>query len=92
MGWLSFLKKTPPEEKTMAPVEFEGYSIEPVVHEEQGKYYTAGRISKSFDSGVKSQSFIRADTHTSRESAAEHSVQKAKQIIREQGDKLFRDE
>ena len=92
MGWLSFLKKASPDEKPMASVEFEGYSIEPVTHEEQGKFYTAGRISKSFDSGVKTQSFIRADTHTSRESAAEHAVQKAKQIIREQGDKLFRED
>ena len=91
MGWLSFLKKASSEQKPIASVEFEGYSIEPVPHEEQGKYYTAGRISKSFESGVKTQSFIRADTHTSRESAAEHAVQKAKQIIREQGDKLFRE-
>jgi len=73
-------------------VEYQGYMIRPEPHEQSGQFYTAGVISKQFPEGTREQHFIRADTHTSRDSAAEHAVLKARQIIDEQGDRLFRDD
>ena len=95
MGWWSIFRKASSESTEDAEsesVEYEGYVIHPAPRKEGGKFYTAGSISKRFEEGVKTQRFIRADTHTSRDTAAEHAVFKAKQIIREQGDKLFKDD
>ena len=72
-------------------VEYEGFTIRPAPKPQGGQFLTAGVISKQFSDGVKEQSFIRADTHTSRDDACAHTIVKARQIIDEQGDSLFRD-
>ena len=72
-------------------VDYQGYRITPHPKPERGQFYTAGRIEKDFPEGVKEQYFIRADTHASKDAAMQHSVVKARQIIDEQGDRLFRD-
>lgn len=54
-----------------------------------GKWLTAGSISQPGDGGAVHE-FIRADTHASREDAVDFTVRKAKQIIDEQGDALFK--
>jgi hypothetical protein len=71
-------------------VEYNGYEIiaDPISNGSQ--FNVAGTIRKSFPDGPKEHRFIRADTHGSRDDAAGHSVQKAKQLIDEQGDRLFR--
>ena len=51
---------------------------------------TAGVISKEFPDGVKEHSFIRVDTHASKDDAVSFSITKAQQIIDEQGDRIFR--
>lgn len=76
-------------EKTAAAVEYEGYTIQPAPKSQGGQFLTAGVISKAFPDGVREHRFIRADTHTSHDAACEHAVFKARQIIDEQGDKLF---
>ena len=58
---------------------------------EGGQFYTAGAITRNFPEGPKEKRFIRADTHTSTDSAREHAIAKAKQIIDEQGDRFFDD-
>jgi hypothetical protein len=70
-------------------VEYQGYTITPVPKPQGGQFITAGTIAKAFPDGVKTQAFIRADTHSSRDDAIAHSVGKAQQIINEQGDRLF---
>lgn len=54
-----------------------------------GGYRVAGRIEKEIDGEIKTNRFLRADTCQSREEAERISILKAKQIIDEQGDKLF---
>ena len=71
------------------PVEHEGYVIVAKPIKEGGQYRTAGTISKNEGDEEKSTMFIRADNHADQQSAVDHSVQKAKQIIREQGDRMF---
>ncbi len=52
---------------------------------------TAGVITKAFGDEVREHHFVRAETHTSKESADDFAVAKGKQIINERGDDLFGD-
>jgi hypothetical protein len=79
------------EDKPGEAVEYQGYSILPQPKAQGSQFYTAGVITKEFPTGRKEHRFIRADTHTSHESACQHAVQKARQIIDEQGDRMFKD-
>jgi hypothetical protein len=72
------------------PVEYNGYEIVADPISNGGQFNVAGTIRKNFPDGPKEHRFIRADTHSSRDDAAGHSVQKARQLIDEQGDRLFR--
>ena len=69
--------------------EYNGFTITPVPRPSGGQYNTAGLITREIDGEVKTHQFIRADTHAGREEAIRHSLTKAKQIIDEQGDRLF---
>jgi hypothetical protein len=72
-----------------AAVEYQGYLIRPAPKPQGGQFITAGTIEKEFPDGLKKQTFIRADTHSSRDDASAHAISKAQQIINEQGDRLF---
>ncbi|HMB47212.1 MAG TPA: HlyU family transcriptional regulator [Afifellaceae bacterium] len=69
--------------------DYKGFTITPVPRPSGGQYNTAGQITREIDGEVKKHQFIRADTHAGREEAIRHSLSKAKQIIDEQGDRLF---
>jgi hypothetical protein len=77
--------------KVTETVEYAGYVIVAQPKPQGGQFYTAGTISKEFPDGTREQHFIRADTHSSADSAGEHAIIKARQIIDEQGDRLFKD-
>ena len=68
-----------------------GFEITPAPLRKEGGWLTAGVIAKEVEGGRKEHRFIRADTHTSEEEAARFSVLKAKQIIDEQGERIFRE-
>lgn len=71
------------------PVEHDGYTIVPAPIKEGGQYRTAGRIERDIDGQRRSAGFIRADNHADRQAAIDHTVAKARQIIAEQGERLF---
>jgi len=71
------------------PVVYEGFSIEPEPIEEEGRFRTAGYISGELDGETRRVRFIRADQHADRQTAIDHSVSKARQIIDEQGARLL---
>jgi hypothetical protein len=77
--------------KAAEPVDYNGYRITPAPQRQASGWNTAGVITKSFPDGVKEHSFIRVDTHTSRDDAVAFSITKAQQIIDEQGDRIFRE-
>ena len=83
--------KASAREKSGRAVEYKGYTIRPEPRREGSQWLTAGVITKQFADEVKEQHFIRADKHGGKEAAEDFSITKAKQIIDEQGDKLFRD-
>ena len=74
------------------PIEYQGYQIFPEPMNEGGQYRTAGRITKEVNGELKESRFIRADNNGDLDSSIEHCTYKAKQIIDEQGDKLFQRE
>ena len=71
------------------PVEYNGYLIRPAPYARQGQYQTCGVIEKDVAGEKKEHRFIRAETHPSRDAAIAFSIHKAKQLIDEQGDRLF---
>ena len=77
-------------EAPMDAVEYKGYRIRPAPYPATGGFQTAGIIEKDFPDGVKEHRFIRAETHASRDGAAEFAVAKGKQIIDQQGDGVFK--
>jgi hypothetical protein len=67
----------------------EGYEIFPEPQSAGGQFRVAARIEKVIDGERKVHRLVRADTVASRDDAVAMSVTKAKQVIREQGDRLF---
>ena len=70
-------------------VEYNGYRIRPAPYRTKDHYQTAGTIEKDTPEGVKAHRFIRADTYASRDDAIAFTISKAKQIIDQQGDRIF---
>lgn len=56
---------------------------------EGGQYQTCGVISKEIDGAVKEYKFIRADRFASLEDVVSITLNKGRQIIDEQGERLF---
>ncbi len=73
----------------MEPVLHEGYSIIPEPMKDGGQFRVCGTISKEIDGETKEHKLIRADLFPSADECIEATVRKAKQVIKEQGDRLF---
>lgn len=93
---MSFLKKlfgggaADREPTVLAEVEHEGYLIRAMpVRETGGQFRVAGTISKDVGGQTRQHRLIRADLFSSADDAAEATIRKAKQVIKEQGDRLF---
>ena len=85
----SLLGGTSSESKPADPVDYKGFTIEAAPIDEDGKYRTAGYISRDLNGEMKRVQFIRADQNSGRDAAIEHSITKARQIIDEQGEQLL---
>jgi len=68
---------------------YKGFTIEAAPVKESGQYRTAGYISKEIDGVMKKSRFIRADNSTDKDQAVSHTLSKGRQIIDEQGERLF---
>jgi hypothetical protein len=79
-----------PNAASVATVDYKGYRIRPAPYRSGSQYQTAGSIEKDTPEGVKEHRFVRADTYASHEDAVAFTVQKAKQMIDLQGDRMFR--
>ncbi len=71
-------------------VEYNGYRIRPTPYRRMGQYQTCGVIEKAVAGEIKEHRFIRAELHPSHEAAIAFSIAKAKQLIDEQGERIFR--
>jgi hypothetical protein len=79
----------PQDEPPGEAVEYKGFRLRAAPFAAKGQYQTAGLIEKDTPEGVKEHRFVRADTLPSRDEAAEFAIRKAKQIVDEQGDRIF---
>ena len=75
--------------KAVREAEHNGYRIEAMPYAEAGQFQAAGVISKEVDGSLKQHRFVRADRFPSIDDAADFSVMKARQIIDQQGDRIF---
>lgn len=78
-----------PDEPSAEAVEYKGYRIRPAPYSSNGQYQTAGVIEKDTETGVREHRFVRAETHASKTDAEAFAIIKAKQIIDEQGERIF---
>ena len=70
-------------------VEYEGYRIEPTPEKRESGWSTCGVISREVGGELRTHRFIRADTSSTVDGAVELIVRKARQLIDEQGERLF---
>jgi len=89
--WDSLMGKGGAGAEAMAAelVEYKDYRIRPTPYQAGSQYQTSGTIEKDFPSGTREHRFVRAESHPSREDAVEFSLIKARQIIDQQGDRIF---
>jgi hypothetical protein len=69
--------------------EYKGFMITPVAMSAGSEYQLAGRIEKDVGGEVKRHEFVRADRFASKDDAAAMAISKGRQIIDEQGERLF---
>lgn len=79
----------PAAEPAEPTTEYKGYLIRPAPQKQANGWLTAGVITKQFPDGAKEHRFIRADTYPGRDDSLAFCVSKARQIIDEQGDRIF---
>jgi len=72
-----------------AEAEHKGFTIKATPFKEGGQFQTCGVISKEIGGVLKEHRFIRADRFASLEDAANHAIVKGRQVIDEQGERLF---
>ena len=94
---MSFLKKLfggGGEKAASEPVvageaEHRGFAIKATPFKQDGQYQTCGVISKDVGGEIKEHRFIRADRFAGLDEAVQLTLSKGRQIIDEQGEKLF---
>jgi hypothetical protein len=70
-------------------VEYNGYTITPAPERAPGGWRVAGTISKGAGGDRKVHQLIRADTSPDRDAIVAMTIEKAKRLIDERGDRLF---
>lgn len=93
---MSFLKRLfglgsaeAPAAPASEAVEYKGFRIRPAPFKEGAQFQTCALIDKTVDGVAKEHRLIRADRFASLDDARDVSLRKAKQMIDEQGDRLF---
>jgi hypothetical protein len=76
-------------EKVSDPVEYKGYVIRAAPYKNNGQYQTAGVITREIGGVRKEHRFIRADAYASYDDAVNFTLNKARQIVDLQGDRIF---
>jgi hypothetical protein len=72
-----------------AQAEHNGFLIEATPYAADGQYQVSGTISKQVDGVRREHKFVRADRFSSKAEAASFCLVKGRQIIDQQGDRMF---
>ena len=92
---MSILKKLfgggsqPAAPKPLAEADHEGFRIVAAPMREGDQFRLAGTIEKEIGGTLRTHRLIRADMFPSAETAAQATIQKARRVIDEQGERLF---
>ncbi len=94
---MSFLKKLfgvgggsePATAKVEGEAEHKGFRIVATPFKQDGQYQTCGVVSKEIDGVVKEHRFIRADRFAGLEDVVQITLNKGRQLIDEQGERMF---
>lgn len=73
-----------------ASIEHKGFTITAAPFRNEGQFQTAGTVTKEIDGEAREHRFIRADRHATMEDAVQFSLMKGRQIVDEQGERMFR--
>jgi hypothetical protein len=76
-------------QKVSDPVEYKGYVIAAAPYKNNGHYQTAGVIARDIGGVRKEHRFIRADAYASYDDAVNFTLNKARQIVDLQGERMF---
>jgi hypothetical protein len=87
--WSTLFGRRAEPTKTADPVEYKGFIIRAAPYKNNGQYQTAGTIEREIGGVRKEHRFIRADAYAAYDDAVTFTVNKARQIIDLQGDKIF---
>lgn len=88
--WKSLFGGSKREAPSPATEDYNGFTIAPAPYAAGGQFQVAGSVSKSIDGETKTHKFVRADRFSSMEEATTFTIMKAKQIIDQMGDKIFK--
>jgi hypothetical protein len=77
------------EPKPGPSLDYEGFTIKATPFTEGGQYQLCGVIEKEIGGEIKQHRFIRADKFPSIDEAGQFALSKGRQIIDEQGDRVF---
>ena len=72
-----------------ASVEHKGFTIRATPFKQDGQYQCCGVVSKEVDGAAREHKFIRADRFASMDDAVDISLRKGRQLVDEQGDRIF---
>ena len=91
---MSFLKSLFGGKASSAPsaaarAEHKGFTVEATPYQQAGQWQLAGVIRKQIDGAAKESRFVRADKFTDKDEAAARALAKGRQLVDEQGDRLF---
>lgn len=94
---MSFLKRlfgggnsvSASEPEVAAEQEYQGYRLRSTPRKEEGQYRLCGLIEHEAEGGIRSHRLIRADLFSAADEATEAFFRKARQVIDEQGDRIF---
>lgn len=75
--------------KVSDPVEYKGFTIRAAPYKNNGGYQTAGTIEREVGGVRKQHRFIRADSYASYDDAVSFTLNKARQIVDLQGERMF---
>jgi hypothetical protein len=93
---MSFLKRLfgggstePAAPKVTAESEYKGYRIRSTPQQEGAQFRLCGTVEREVGGEMKTHRLIRADVFMSADDATEAFLRKARQVIDEQGDRIF---
>lgn len=78
-----------PITETAGTVNYKGYLIRAAPRVRGSEWTTEGMITKQFAGSAKEHYLIRVDIHGDKDEAITFCIARAKQIIDEQGDRMF---